>query len=106
MMIMSTYSKNLPQMGGKLFLTDGGLETTLIFHDGIELPCFASFDLMRTAEGKARLRGYYECYIGIAKAGGLGFVLESPTWRANRDWADKLGYSREALAAVNRECIE
>jgi homocysteine S-methyltransferase len=103
---MSKYSTNLPQVGDKLFLTDGGLETTLIFHNGVDLPCFASFDLMRTASGKTMLRDYYERYIGIAKAESLGFVLEAPTWRANRDWAEKLGYSREALAAVNRECIE
>jgi homocysteine S-methyltransferase len=103
---MSKYSTNLPQVRDKLFLTDGGLETTLIFHNGVELPCFASFDLMRTASGKTMLRDYYDRYIGIAKAEGLGFVLEAPTWRANRDWAEKLGYSREALAAVNRECIE
>jgi homocysteine S-methyltransferase len=105
-MTMSKYRTGLPQMGGKLFLTDGGLETTLIFHQGMELPCFASFDLIRTTDGKRTLRDYYERYLAIAKARRLGFVLEAPTWRANRDWAEKLGYSRDALAAVNRECIE
>jgi homocysteine S-methyltransferase len=105
-MTMSKYRTRLPQMEGKLFLTDGGLETTLIFHQGIELPCFASFDLMRTAAGRKTLRDYYERYLAIAKAARLGFILEAPTWRANRDWAEKLGYSRDALAAINRECIE
>jgi S-methylmethionine-dependent homocysteine/selenocysteine methylase len=105
-MIMSKYRDQLPHMGSKLFLTDGGLETTLIFHQGIELPCFAAFDLMRTASGKATLRGYYKRYLAIARAQRMGFVLEAPTWRANRDWGVRLGYSREALAAVNRECIE
>jgi homocysteine S-methyltransferase len=84
---MSKYRDQLPQMGSKLFLTDGGLETTLIFHQGIDLPCFAAFDLMRTASGKATLRGYYERYLAIAGAQRMGFVLEAPTWRANRDWA-------------------
>jgi S-methylmethionine-dependent homocysteine/selenocysteine methylase len=105
-MIMSKYRARLPQMGGKLFLTDGGLETTLVFHEGMELPCFASFDLMRSEAGKKTLRDYYVRYLAIAKARRLGFVLEAPTWRANLDWAAKLGYSQEALAAVNRECIE
>jgi homocysteine S-methyltransferase len=103
---MSKYRTRLPQMGNKLFLTDGGLETTLIFHQGIELPCFAAFDLMRTANGKAILREYYERYLAIAQARRMGFVLEAPTWRANGDWGKKLGYSQDALATVNRECVE
>jgi homocysteine S-methyltransferase len=104
--IMSKYRRSLPQLGSQLFLTDGGLETTLIFHNGIELPHFASFDLLRTAEGRATLRDYFLPYIETARNARLGFVLEAPTWRANPDWAAKLGYSRDALAAVNREAID
>jgi S-methylmethionine-dependent homocysteine/selenocysteine methylase len=32
--------------GDRLFVTDGGLETELIFHDGLELPHFAAFYFM------------------------------------------------------------
>ena len=103
---MSKYRNALPQLSGGLYLTDSGLETTLIFHDGMELPHFASFDLMRTTEGKERLRRYYVEHADLARRSGAGFVLESPTWRASRDWGLKLGYSRSALAAVNAECIE
>ncbi len=102
---MSKYRARLPQLGGKLFLTDGGLETTLIFHKGMELPYFAAFDLMRSAEGRATLREYFGLYIAIAQAGGYGFILEAPTWRASADWGQKLGYSPEQLAAINREAI-
>jgi homocysteine S-methyltransferase len=104
--VMSKYRKSLPQLGSQLFLTDGGLETTLIFHNGMELPHFASFDLLRTADGRAMLHDYFLPYIETARKAGLGFVLESPTWRANPEWAAKMGYSREALAAVNREAID
>ena len=103
---MSKYRKSLPPLGSQLFLTDGGLETTLIFHNGIELPHFASFDLLRNVEGRAVLRDYFVPYIETARQAGLGFILESPTWRANAEWAAKLGYSREALAAINRDGIE
>jgi S-methylmethionine-dependent homocysteine/selenocysteine methylase len=103
---MSKYRNNLPQLAGGLFLTDSGMETTLVFHDGIDLPCFASFDLMKSAEGVARTRAYYERHIAMAQENGLGFVLESPTWRANPDWGAKIGYSREALADVNRRCLD
>ncbi len=103
---MAKYRNKLPQLSDKLFLTDGGLETTLIFHDKIELPYFASFDLLRSLEGTQRLRDYFERYIAMAKKSGTGFVLEAPTWRANPDWAAKLGYSSEALAQVNRDAID
>ena len=102
---MSKYRHHLPQLGSHLFLTDGGLETTLVFHEGLDLPCFAAFDLVRDERGKGIMRRYYERYIGIAKAAGLGFILEAPTWRANPDWAAKLGYTEEALAAANDESI-
>jgi S-methylmethionine-dependent homocysteine/selenocysteine methylase len=88
-----------------MFLTDGGIETTLIFHDGLELPYFAAFHLLREAAGRATLVRYYERYLAIAQAAGLGFILESPTWRASADWGDKLGYSREAISTVNRDAI-
>ena len=103
---MSKYRNNLPQLSDKLFLTDGGLETTLIFHDGIELPHFASFDLLKSETGVARLRSYKESYIALAKRAGIGFILEGATWRANLDWGAKLGYSRETLAQANRRSIE
>lgn len=103
---MPKYRHQLPQLSGRLFLTDGGLETTLIFHDGVDLPHFASFDLLRTAAGVARLRDYYVRYIAIAKRSGTGFVLEGVTWRANPDWAEKLGYSREDLAVANRAAVD
>jgi S-methylmethionine-dependent homocysteine/selenocysteine methylase len=88
-----------------LFLTDGGIETTLIFLEGLELPHFAAFDLLRDRAGWEALRKYYERYLHIAVANRVGFVLESATWRASADWGDKLGYSKEALAHTNRDAI-
>jgi homocysteine S-methyltransferase len=103
---MPKYRDQLPQLSGRLFLTDGGLETTLIFQEGIELQHFASFDLLRTKLGPARIRAYYERYIAIAKQNRVGFVLEGATWRANPDWAGKLGYSRAELAVANRAAVD
>ena len=102
---MSKYRKQLPQLAGGLFLTDGGIETTLIFQDGLELPHFAAFHLLREQAGREALARYYERYMAIAKADGVGFILESPTWRASTDWGDKLGYTRDEIAAANRESI-
>jgi len=103
---MSAPRKRLPQLDGGLFLTDGGIETDLIFNDGMELPHFAAFDLLKTEEGTAALRAYYARYATIARANGVGFILESPTWRASADWGRKLGYSQAALAQANAKAIQ
>lgn len=62
---MGLYRNTLPQLGGGLYLTDGGIETTLIFHEGLELPDFAAFHLLRTPEGEAALRKYFRAYAEI-----------------------------------------
>ncbi len=102
---MGKYRRHLPQCDGKLFLTDGGIETTLIFLEGLELPHFAAFDLLRDRAGWDALRKYYERYVRIAVDNRVGFILESATWRASSDWGRKLGYSQEALAHANRDSI-
>ena len=98
---MTKYRHDLPQRRGGIFLTDGGMETTLIFHEGVELPHFAAFVLLDSADGRQKLQRYYEAYLAVARQHGTGFVLDSPTWRANPDWADKLGYDTAALKAIN-----
>lgn len=95
----------LPHTGDAFFLTDGGIETTLIFHDGIDLPLFAAFVLLEDEAGRAALTRYFERHIEVAKAHGLGFVLESPTWRSSPDWGQKLGYSARDLDRINAEAI-
>lgn len=104
-MARSPYRSRLPQLE-RLFITDGGLETTLVFLDGVELPGFAAFTLLASEDGTARLRRYYESYVEMARRHRRGIVLESPTWRANADWGAQLGYDRAALAALNRRSIE
>lgn len=102
---MTRYRVDLPQLSGDLFLTDGGLETTLIFHEGFELPDFAAFHLLTQERGRAALGEYFRRYVDIGRKHGVGLVLESPTWRASSDWGDRLGYSEAALADANRESI-
>jgi homocysteine S-methyltransferase len=103
---MSKYRFDLPQHRGGVFLTDGGMETTLIFQHGLDLPHFAAFVLMDSADGRAHLKRYYESYLAIARDNGTGFVLDSPTWRANADWGEKLGYDAAALKSVNIRSVE
>ena len=88
------------------YLTDGGLETTLIFRDGLDLPCFAAFPLLTTAKGRGYLERYYRSYAKLALKSGTGFVLDVPTWRASPDWGRELGYSPADLDPINREGAE
>jgi homocysteine S-methyltransferase len=102
---MSRYRKRLPQLEGRLFLADAGLETMLSFQQGFALPSFASFVLLREQAGRAALRNYFERFARLARAHGTGLVLETPTWRANPDWGHALGYSPLALAEANRAAV-
>ena len=90
---------------GARYVSDGGLETDLIFHHGVDLPEFASFPLIDTVEGRALLRGYFTGYAGIARRAGVGLTLETPTWRANPDWGARMGYDAAGLDRANRACV-
>lgn len=102
----SLYRNALPQLNGGFFVTDGGIETTLIFHQGLELPDFAAFDLLKRPGGESALREYFRAYARIAARHNADVVLESATWRASADWGARLGYSEAELAEANRRAIE
>lgn len=102
---MAGFRKSLPQLGGDFFLTDGGIETTLIFLEELELHDFAAFDLLKRKEGEAALRKYFRTYAGLAQRFGTGLILESATWRASSDWGTKLGYGAKEMADANRRAI-
>ena len=102
---MDNHRNSLPQLGYGLFLTDGGIETTLIFHERLELPDFAAFHLLKTDEGETALRKYFRTYADLARRFGTGLILESATWRSSKDWGARLGYTTEELAEINRKAI-
>jgi S-methylmethionine-dependent homocysteine/selenocysteine methylase len=102
---MAQYRDNLPQLSRDLFITDGGIETTLIFLEGLNLPDFAAFDLLKNDTGYQALQKYFQTYAALARNYQVGLILESATWRANPDWGTKLGYSSTALAEMNHKAI-
>ena len=103
---MTLYRDALPQLSPELFLTDSGLETELIYNQGVDLQEFAAFPLLDDAAGMRRLRSYFAGHAAIAARADVGFLLESVTWRANADWGALLGYSADALDQVNRKAID
>ena len=95
----------LPQLSGRPMVTDGGLETDLIFHHGVDLPEFAAYPLVGATRRDA-CAPYYDGYADVAGAAGAGLRLEAPTWRANPDWGARLGHDRATLADANRQAVE
>lgn len=96
---------SLPQPG-RLFLTDGGLETDMMFNRGVELPFFSAINLLRTPEGRAALDDYFRSYLRLAGRLGTGFELVSASWRASPDWAAEFGIAQEELDELNRRSVE
>jgi S-methylmethionine-dependent homocysteine/selenocysteine methylase len=103
---MQAHRSALPQLGSDLFLTEVGIETCLIFNDGLDLPCFATFPLLGTEAGKRALHAYYEPLLRLARERRTGFILDTLTWRANADWGRQLGYDAAALARANRQAVD
>jgi homocysteine S-methyltransferase len=96
----------LPQLGSEVFLTDSGLETDLLFNQGVDLPEFAAFPLLKDSEGMGRLRRYFDTHAAVGDAGWRGFVLEAVTWRASEKWGALLGYDAPALDEINRMAVD
>jgi homocysteine S-methyltransferase len=95
----------LPQLAGRPVVTDGGLETDLIYHHDVDLPDFAAFVLVDDERGQDLLVRYYDDYVDIARRAGTAIQLETPTWRASGDWGERLGYSAAELQRVNRDAV-
>ena len=83
----------LDRPGG--YVTDGGMETDLIFHHGVDLPQFAAFPLLDDPDGRRLLRDYYDGYARIAARyeGVRDYIVAH--YRMNQRDADR-GYWRDA----------
>lgn len=102
----AVYRKALPQLGNDVFITDGGLETVLLFQRGIDLPLFAAFPLLDTQDGTQRLVEYYKDYLEIALSNRTGLILDTATWRASQGWGEKLGYSADDIRRLNQHAVQ
>ncbi|MCK8462935.1 homocysteine S-methyltransferase family protein [Aliiroseovarius sp. S1339] len=102
-----THSKRqeMPHQTDQMFLTDAGFETSMLFHKGFDMPHFAFFPMLRTADGRAAMKEYFAPFMETARQNDAGFILDTNTWRANPDWATLLGYDADDLAAINREAV-
>lgn len=102
---MPRYRSRLPQLHDQIFLTDGGMETFLIFEQGIDLPDFAAFHLLGRPGGDDTVRAYFRPYADIARRYGMGLALDTVTWRANADWGARHGLDPAAMADINVRAV-
>ena len=99
---LAKYRDRLPQLGERVFITDGGLETVFVFQKQIELPLFAAFDLLSRDGGVEMLRDYYTPYVDLAVGNRAGLILDTATWRASNGWGKQLGYTPEQMRSLNQ----
>ena len=90
----------------RFFLSDGGLETYMIFDKGYDLPCFSAAVLLDTKQGRTDLTAYFESFIGLARNAGRGFVMDAPTWRAGTAWAGPLDQSVLEVLETNERAVK
>lgn len=88
------------------WLTDGGLETSMIYHEGLDLPYFAAFTLLETATGRAALTRYFDTFATLARQADTGLVLDTPTWRAGTTWGAVMGLDAARVSQINRDAVE
>lgn len=103
---MASYRDALPHLQGRIMLTDSGIETAVIFGSGRDLPSFALFPLLAEDEGRRILETYYREHLAVSAQHGLGYVLETPSWRSNPDWGASLGYGQAELDALDRAGVQ
>lgn len=89
----------------KPWIADAGLETVMIFLEGLDLPHFASFFLLDTHDGRAALTRYFDKFLPLAREGKTGLVLDTATWRANMGWAETMGLDAAAIREANLRAV-
>jgi homocysteine S-methyltransferase len=104
-MQVTRYRSDLPQLGGGIYLTDGGINTDLIFNHGIEIPGFATHILLADPAGRKAVADYFRPYLALAGEVGAGFILNGQTWRAHATWASDLDSNAQELRRANENSI-
>lgn len=102
---MPNPTPTLPHQTDDVFLTDGGTETWLMYKRGFDLPEFSAFHLLNNSKANDALFEYYQAFAEVAVKLGTGFIFDSLTYRASRDWGHVLGYDEMGLAEMNQRCL-
>lgn len=96
----------LPHETEQRFLIFAATGTDLIFNRGVDLPGFASFPLVEDPKAQPIIADQMRDLMNVAAEAGLGCIIDTLTWMANRDRAAPLGYTADRLAALNRKAVD
>jgi len=94
---MSENARFLEKQDGRFYLTEGGIETDVMYKYGFELPEFAMFTLLENPKAVKVMRGMYQRYLDVVAKHNLCALMSGTDYRASLDWGDKLGYSAAGL---------
>jgi homocysteine S-methyltransferase len=95
-----------PQKAGRLYLTEGGTETELLYKYGFALPQFALFPLLDNPQAVSKMREMFQSYLDVAVRHKMCALMGGLDYRASPDWGALLGYSPQSLADANLRSIE
>lgn len=90
----------------RLYLTEGGTETEIMYKHGYEFPHFAVFELLNDPAGKRQLEAMFARYLDAAADKGWAVLMGGLDYRASPDWGRLLGYSPAGLKEMQIRCIE
>ncbi len=90
---------------GAPILTDGGIETEIMFGTGYAMdPDLQVGAMVLDPAGLPLIRSVYERYVRAAERAGVPIVIGTPTFRASANFARASGRSAE-LEAINRRAV-
>lgn len=91
---------------GAPVLTDGGIETRIMFDTGISMdPDVQVAALTADPEGREALRGIYAGYVDAAKQFDLPVIVGSPTFRASPAFIARAGMAPESIESLNADAV-
>ncbi len=94
------------QQAGRYFITEGGIETEIMYKWGFEMPHFAMFPLLDNPQAAAAIKGMYRRYLDVVAKYKQSALIGGFDYRASPDWGNLLGYSASALRDANLQSIQ
>ncbi len=98
--------RRLPEANDRLFLTEAGIETTMMYKKDWEFRHFCLFELLQNDRFVDDLRTYHTGLIEVAVEHKVGHLLDGVHYRASPDWGALLGMSEQQLADLTAKGIE
>lgn len=87
-------------------LTDGGLETRIIYEFKRPIGDFEAYKLLADEPGREILKRIYRSYTKVAVEHGLPIQLGSPTWRASCKWTTHVEKANAAAVELLRAIMQ